>query len=526
MARIRPQGIARLLRRNHPKPTPLAASPIPLPARPDDRRGLLPLLAIITLLTAWRALAIAASGLDLYVDEAQYWTWSQALAWGYFSKPPMIAAVIAATTSVCGDGELCVKSGALLLYPFTTVLIWAITRRLFDARTAFWAAIVFITLPGVALSSVIISTDVPLFLYWAAALYAYLKALDSDAWGWWLAAGIASGLGLLTKYTMAIFAISVLLHLAITPGLRRHFRSPKLYLTAALAALVFAPNLIWNAQNGWPTLGHTAQISGLEGGLNGGQHGLNWKSFGDFIAGQLGILGPVLFIAWLVQLAAVRGWIRDERYRLLACFALPFLGAITAQSLIGRANANWAAMAYVGGTIFVVARLIETQRMKLLIAALALNLIVTVVAYHFDALAQVAGIELNRKNDVLNKRVRGWREYGQALAARQAAVPDSILLGDARDLIAEARYYAGPAGTAMLKWNPLHKADDYYAMSTTMAGLEGRDFVFVSRDAALPDNTAGRFEEITEIEPIHIAIHPDYALDFHVWRLRGWRGEK
>ncbi len=104
---------------------PLAASPIPPPARPDDRRGLLPLLAIIALLTAWRALAIAASGLDLYVDEAQYWTWSQALAWGYFSKPPMIAAVIAATTSVCGDGELCVKSGALLLYPFTTMLIWA-----------------------------------------------------------------------------------------------------------------------------------------------------------------------------------------------------------------------------------------------------------------------------------------------------------------------------------------------------------------------------------------------------------------
>ena len=501
----------------------MASSPIPLPARLNDRRGLLPLLAIIVLLTAWRALAIAASGLDLYVDEAQYWTWAQALDWGYFSKPPVIAAVIAATTSVCGDGELCVKSGALLLYPLTTLLIWAITRRLFDARTAFWAAIVFITLPGVALSSVIISTDVPLFLCWAAALYAYLKALDSDAWGWWLAAGIASGLGLLTKYTMAIFAISVLLHLAITPGLRRHFRSPKLYVTAVLAALVFAPNLIWNAQNGWPTLGHTAQISGLEGGLNGGQHGLNWKSFGDFIAGQLGILGPVLFIAWLVQLAAVRGWIKDERYRLLACFALPFLGAITAQSLIGRANANWAAMAYVGGTIFVVARLVETQRIKLLVAALALNLIVTVVAYHFDALARVAGIELTAKRDVLNKRVRGWRKYGEALAARQAANPDSILLGDGRDLIAEARFYAGSAGRGMLKWNPAHLADDYYAMSTTLAGLEGRDFVFVSRNAALPDSMRGRFETSTEIEPIQIAIHRDYGLDFHVWLLKGLR---
>lgn len=502
----------------------MASSPIPKLALPDDRRGLLPLLAIIALLTAWRAFAIAASGLDLYVDEAQYWTWSQALDWGYFSKPPMIAAVIAATTSVCGDGELCVKSGALLLYPFTTVLIWAITRRLFDARTAFWAALVFITLPGVALSSVIISTDVPLFLCWAAALYAYLRILDTDAWAWWLAAGLACGLGLLTKYTMAIFAVSVLLHLALTPGLRRHFASPKLYVTALVAALVFAPNLVWNAANGWPTLGHTAQISGLGGGLEDSRQGLNWKSFGDFIVGQLGILGPVLFLAWLVQLAAVKHWIRDERYRLLACFALPFLGAITAQSLIGRANANWAAMAYVGGTIFVVAKLLEGGRMKLLIAAIALNVVVAGLAYHFDAIAHAAGIELTRKYDVLNKRVRGWREYGEALAARQAAHPEAILLGDARDLIAEARYYAGPAGKAMLKWNPQAHADDYYAMSTTLAGLEGRSFVFVSRGDALPAGMAEHFAEATEIEPIRIAIHRDYALAFRVWLLRDFRG--
>ena len=496
----------------------MLSSPLPPLTRPDDCNDLPLLLVVIVALTAWRALAIATSGLDLYVDEAQYWTWSQSLAWGYFSKPPMIAAVIAATTSVCGDGELCVKSGALLLYPCTTMLVWAISRRLFDAGTAFWTAIVFITLPGVALSSVIISTDVPLFLAWSAALYAYLKALDTDAWRWWLAAGVAGGLGLLTKYTMAIFAVSVLLHLAITPALRPRFRSPKLYVAAALAALVFAPNLVWNAQNGWPTLGHTAQISGLDT-----QHGLNWKSFGDFIAGQLGILGPVLFIAWLVQLAAVKGWLRDERYRLLACFALPFLSAITAQSLIGRANANWAAMAYVGGTIFVVAKLVESGRMKLLHAALALNLAVTALAYHFDVLASAAGIELTRKSDVLNKRVRGWRQYGQALAARQAAHPDAILLGDARDLIAEARYYAGPAGRAMLKWNPERKADDYYAMSTTLSGLEGRDFLFVSRNAALPDTMNGRFATIAKIEPIHIAIHRDYALDFHVWRLGGYR---
>ena len=56
-------------------------------------RSLAPTLALITaILTAYRLWVIQHLGIDLYVDEVQYWTWSQALAWGYFSKPPVIAA--------------------------------------------------------------------------------------------------------------------------------------------------------------------------------------------------------------------------------------------------------------------------------------------------------------------------------------------------------------------------------------------------------------------------------------------------
>ena len=46
------------------------------------------------------------------MDEAQYWTWAQHLDWGYFSKPPGIAALIAASTSMFGDGMLGYAKGA------------------------------------------------------------------------------------------------------------------------------------------------------------------------------------------------------------------------------------------------------------------------------------------------------------------------------------------------------------------------------------------------------------------------------
>ena len=61
----------------------------------SDGRPALTLVVIAVLLTAYRMWVIHHLGIDLYVDEAYYWGWSKALDWGYFSKPPVIAAMIA-----------------------------------------------------------------------------------------------------------------------------------------------------------------------------------------------------------------------------------------------------------------------------------------------------------------------------------------------------------------------------------------------------------------------------------------------
>lgn len=87
------------------------------------------LLALLFGVTAYRVWVVATSGLNLYVDEAQYWYWAQHLAWGYYSKPPVIAAIIAGTTSVCGDSEFCIRSGSLLFYPLSTVLLFLLDRK-------------------------------------------------------------------------------------------------------------------------------------------------------------------------------------------------------------------------------------------------------------------------------------------------------------------------------------------------------------------------------------------------------------
>ena len=59
----------------------------------------------IDAVTALRLVWLAVGHADLYPDEAQYWWWSTHPALGYYSKPPMVAWLIAVTTAAFGDSE-------------------------------------------------------------------------------------------------------------------------------------------------------------------------------------------------------------------------------------------------------------------------------------------------------------------------------------------------------------------------------------------------------------------------------------
>src|SRR5205814_2528128 len=97
----------------------------------------------------------------------------------------------------------------------------------------------YASLPGVSVSAFIISTDAPLMLFWAAALYAFVRAREGG-WGWWIAVGLAAGLGLLAKYAMAYWLLSALAFVLVFPAERRHLR-PLLAATVT-ALLIYSPN--------------------------------------------------------------------------------------------------------------------------------------------------------------------------------------------------------------------------------------------------------------------------------------------
>ena len=356
-------------------------------------------------------------------DEAQYWYWGQALDWGYYSKPPVIAWVIALPTALFGDHAWSVRLLSPVLIGGAGLFLFGAARRLYGDRSALWTLLLWHLTPAVMLGATIVSTDVPLLLCWSAALYALVRMSEGER-RFALLLGGALGLGLLSKYAMIYFVLGTGLACALSPRARRAGALPLLG-ALGLGLLIFAPNILWNLANGMQTVGHTADNADWRGGLQ-------WSELTQFLGDQLGVAGPLVFLALLAALFRALRTRRDPD-GMLAAFVLPPLVLISAQALLSRANANWAMTAYPAALILVPAVLLRWRMAWALWASAglhaALGLAFTAAILSFG-LADALGLS----NAV--KRLRGWDETATQVLDRVAAAEADALLLDDRELAA------------------------------------------------------------------------------------------
>mgnify|MGYP003353868740 CR=1 FL=1 len=106
------------------------------PASPWQRAGVLVLtgLAGLLLFRIVLLMLLADRGVGLHVDEAQYWWWSRNLQWGYFSKPPGIAALISLSTALFGDSVVATAILDRLLHHSHVITIRGDSYRLREKR--------------------------------------------------------------------------------------------------------------------------------------------------------------------------------------------------------------------------------------------------------------------------------------------------------------------------------------------------------------------------------------------------------
>jgi hypothetical protein len=439
----------------------------PLPGEEPRQRSLAWLLAgVLGALLVVRIAALATNRTDLFFDEAQYWAWSLEPAFGYYSKPPLIAWLIAASTSVCGASEFCIRLPAPIVHTVTAVVVYLLATRLYNQRVGVLSGVAFALLPGVSFSAGIISTDVPLLLCWAVALLALVALFQTDDLWPGPVLGLALGAGLNAKYAMAWFVLCAGVYLVATPARRSILRDHRLWIGVALGVALIVPNLMWNQAHSFATFSHTADNAKWHGAL------LNPGKALEFFLSQFGVFGPLYFAGLLVICA--RAWITRaaDEDRLLLAFSVPLVAIITVQALVSRAHANWAALAYVPGVVLVIATLVRDASWGWLKASYAFHAALLAVLI---AATSTAGVSALPGLGDPFARTMGWRALADATraeiaAGRAAGRPFGAVITDDRSLTAELLYYMRSEPTPVKAWRAGPRPNDHFEMSRPFTG--------------------------------------------------------
>jgi hypothetical protein len=470
--------------------------------------------AAVAVLTAARLMWLAVNTTDLYPDEAQYWFWAQHLAFGYYSKPPLVAWLIALTTALFGDSEFAIRLSAPLLHAAAAGFVYGIGARLYGRRAGFWAALAYATLPGVSLSAFLISTDAVLMPCWAAALYAFIRARGESGMRWWIAAGIAVGLGMLAKYAMAYWLMSAFLFVMLVRGERRHL--PGLLLAVAVAALFYLPNLWWNWSHGFASYLHVRDNAELKGAL------FHPQALAEFVISQFLLFGPILS-AWLACFCLRPSRLGATEARLLTIFALPTLAIVVVISFLSRAQPNWAAPAYLSAVVLVVVAMLAHGWRRILIFSAMLNL-AGIAALFATSEEITAGIIPSPSIYDPLHRLRGWHTLGDAVGKALAEHPGLRLMADDRELLAALIYYVRPHPFDAVEWNVIPGITDQWRLENNLKSHRGEDFLAVT-EHSLTEYMRPEFDALTPLETIETTTGPGGGQRYILYIARGYRGD-
>lgn len=278
------------------------------------------------------ALHLWASGSYGYFrDELYFIACGRHPAWGYTDQPPLtpwIAALSQAAFGSLRGLRLVPALSAAAAVALTATAAGMLGGRLFARWFAGVAALGAGALQGPGSFLVTDTLQIPA---WLAIALCIVKAERDGERRWWFAAGAIGGVAFLGKYTVALYLASLALAIALSPQ-RKLLARWQPWAAAALAAAVAAPNLVWQAQNGWPFVAHTAALTGE----------IVPYSPASFFLQEVLILNPATAPVWIAGLAAFAFWPRFAPYRWVAIgWAILFVAAV-----VGRGRPFYIAPAY------------------------------------------------------------------------------------------------------------------------------------------------------------------------------------
>ena len=361
---------------------------------------------------------------NLFTEEAQYWLWSQNMAWHYYSKPPLVAVLNFLSTSVFGNTEMAVRINAILSGVGIAWVTYLFGSYLYSKKIGFWAALIVQSMPVWWLASTFHMTDSSLTLFWTLSIYLCYRGIRENSSKWWLLAGITTAMGLMAKVVIMLVFPVLIIYLLYIGEFNVHKKNFLKFILISL--LGFIPAFIWNWQNNFDTFRHLLALSGTEG-INNIPTNLSIasRSFIEFILSQMAVVSLFLLPAWL---AAFRYTIKSKNAESIYLILPGLLAFLTfaALSIFKDAMINWPAFAYTGLAI-VLAKWIDRQSIrwkKITFSGVFLGMFIPILFLSPDYLGLKSSNIMIKTEQNLIKRLLGH----QQLAERIDFLTDSLAI--------------------------------------------------------------------------------------------------
>ncbi len=239
-------------------------------------------------------------------DEFLYLAEGHHLAWGYMEVPPMLS-IFAWLTHLLGDGMFWIKFWPGLFGVFTFIITAKIVQYLGGKSFAIFLAFLPFVFGVYLRLFFLFQPNAPEVFFWTMIAYSILRYIQTEKNKYLYILGISIGLGMISKYSVAFFTVSILAGLLLTPQ-RKIFANKHLYYAGGIALLIFLPTILWEYNHHFPVVVHMKELEDRQ---------LQYISPVGFLKDQLLMNFPCVFI-WLAGLYFAAFSYKGKKYRAFA----------------------------------------------------------------------------------------------------------------------------------------------------------------------------------------------------------------
>ncbi|MEP6750025.1 MAG: glycosyltransferase family 39 protein [Bacteroidota bacterium] len=261
------------------------------------------LIFVLALIKFILPFLLQSSYYEPHRDEFLYLAEGHHMAWGFMEVPPLLS-VFAWLVHICGDGFFWIKFWPSLFGALTFIIVAKTICSLGGKHFAiFLGFLAFITGAYLRVHFLFQPNFLEIF-FWTLIAWSIISFVQTQQTKWLYIFGLSVGMGMMSKYSVSFFVLSILIGLLLTKH-RTIFTNKHFYFSCLLAFTIFLPNLLWQYQHHFPVVFHMKKLQ---------QTQLQYVSPASFLTDQLIMNLPCVFI-WVTGLLWVGFSPKGTQYR-------------------------------------------------------------------------------------------------------------------------------------------------------------------------------------------------------------------